>query len=394
MNADLSDASSDSTDDLKSILRRTSEIPDDYSIDDLLASRERDVRLHLGYPSAVASASSLPDFQLDFRPPLELVPLVAHDANIFDVSRIKSLPNSFAFFDDPKRPDFPDIPAWQLQSLELFPASPNSSVLFSLIQTFIHTNSRKASTLIVRYASQLPDESIDFEIWLSFLLCASRTSPSLIASLLAAADFRKFAIQPDDAMHRASDLICLHFAAMLVPTVCRCQAFGGAVANLRRLLVDVDGDDDFLVGVADRCCHIGLAVPIQSLSLWVSFFPAVGCGLRLVYIVASRLSIALLGTDVPGVPTAAEFINALGGIRGACESTKEADLLVAAAVVALTERAAAAAVQLRIYGGEDIRAIARCLTVSFSNSDVGVMTILKEQLHATRAQVEMLSQAE
>jgi hypothetical protein len=106
------------------------------------------------------------------------------------------------------------------------------------------------------------------------------------------------------------------------------------------------------------------------------------------------MCIALLGTDVPTVPTAAKFIDALGGIRAACEFTKEADLLVAAAVVALTERVAATAAQLRIYSGEDLRAIAQCLRVSFSNSDVGVMTILKEQLHATRAQVEMLSQAE
>jgi hypothetical protein len=90
----------------------------------------------------------------------------------------------------------------------------------------------------------------------------------------------------------------------------------------------------------------------------------------------------------------AEFVGALVNVKELCQADDDAALVKASAVVALAEKGIAAAVRLRIADKQTIKHLARALKFTFPQSDLGVMTALKEQVHVTRAQIEMLEQAE
>lgn len=386
---------SDESDDLRSVIQgKRTTLPDDCTIDSLLASRERDILFRPLVPSPTTSSPEGPGFVA----PTDVVPLLSRDGSIFELSaamfpmQVLSLLSSRAL---PDRPQFARLPDWKRQALELFPDSVSCipSILFSMIEEYIATGGKDSPTVLIRYALRFARNSVDYSTWLSFALEAIGSNLRCLTALLAIGNYETFAFESDDRRSDArSDIVLLHFAAILCPTISECPEYGMAVRQLRASLLAADFLSDDIVGaVAERCCQLTAAVPVQNLSLWISMFPLEGWGAELLFRVATRVCMQLM--ELPGGGSIGDFIDALANVKTLCESPRDADLVKASAVLALAEKVLIAGMKLKRIDKKLMKVMAKNLKFSLTASDMSMLTALKEQVHVTRTQVEMLCQS-
>jgi hypothetical protein len=202
-----------------------------------------------------------------------------------------------------------------------------------------------------------------------------------------------FAFESEDRRSDArSDILLLHFAAILCPTISEHPEYGMAVRQLRASLLAPDFlCDDAVAEVAEKCCQLAVTVPVQNLSLWISMFPLEGWGAELLFRVAMSVCMHLM--EQPGGGSIEDFVDALGNVKTLCESPSDADLVKASAVLALAEKVLITGMKLKRVDKKLMKVMAKNLKFSFTASDMSVLTALKEQVHVTRTQVEMLCQS-
>jgi hypothetical protein len=164
---------------------------------------------------------------------------------------------------------------------------------------------------------------------------------------------------------------------------------------LRCLLVDFeDVKDEEIASLAVQCSEVALELPLQSIAVWIAAFVMDGYGAKLFYAIGTMVCLMLLEAQVEGLPTMDQFEGSLIGLRKLCGSPHNVDLLRASAVIALVEKVAAAAIRLEIVDSTAIERMAHHLKGAFTGTDVSDMTVLKEQFHVTRVQLEMLAQSD
>jgi hypothetical protein len=390
--ADLcnSDASSDSDPEFSAILRGTTRVlTEDYSIDSLLATREKDLSIR---PRPLESpAPSLTTPSSGFVCPIHFRPFVNRDITIFS-------PADFRFpvslLDKIQRPtisipDFPPLLEWQRLALETCPEflPPKSDFLFASFTFCVQSGSSLLAEKVASYASTFPARSIPFDIWLTILLTALPTNTQLAAIILATARADVFQFQsPEYEQTAFRELFLLYFGLIVNPE--------GVVAvrSFRRFLNDWNGvDDDTIVWLVEQCCNMALELPLQSLACWFGVFPMAGCGTKFLYGFGTRICQILFRGNADGIPAMGEFAGMMSHLRILCASGIDDDFLKASAALTAIEKVVIAAIRLRIVDRQTIYEIARSLKFSFSSSDISDMTNLKEQFHVTRAQLELLS---
>ena len=84
----------------------------------------------------------------------------------------------------------------------------------------------------------------------------------------------------------------------------------------------------------------------------------------------------------------------LQNIKTMCESHSKEDLLKVSVLLALTERVIVASFKKKDINIQIIEHISRSLRLILQNSAINEMTLLKEQIHITRTQAELINQSE
>jgi hypothetical protein len=394
-------SASASDDDLPSIFRPTgtNSVPADCSIDQLLKSRQNEIarvpgiRRLLESPELSDDEPEIPQFQ----DPIDLTPTLSRDASIFDFTESCFQTSVLELIHPPsnyERPACPRLPSWQLKTVELYPdqAPHSASILLSLLQEVFITRSRPLRHTIVNYARSLPRHSVSFSIWISLVVESINADPMRLICLLAIAAFDLFQYESDpDIAYR--DIIVLYFAAILCPQVSTRSTFHLAVRQLRDNLTSEVLTDDAISNLISDCSELVFDAATENISLLLSVFPLDGKGAQIMFAIGGRLALNLLGAEPPSRPTFEEFTVVLADIKKLIQSSDDADLMKFGVVLALTEKIVVAGMRLKVVNRRGLEQIAKDLKFSFASSDAGEMTTLKEQVHVTRMQIEMLLQS-
>lgn len=363
---------------------------DDFSIENLLETRERETTTD----TQNYSSDEIPD--IGFEAPIELGELVTQDPCVFELSQGNVPFRVFTVIDHPEPPVpvcFPKLKMWQWRSLKTNPdmIESSSTLLFSLIQELILVHSDEIGCILLQYCENLPIGSISYSNWFNCVREAMFSSPDALPYLLALSEFSNFCFtSSEEDENSVSEIILLHFSVLLCPTISESPRYAHALKALRSNLKSVSLDER--PEIVMDCYSLALDVPVKNLSLIASLWPLDGIGSKICVEVASRLCCYLLDAEVPDVVDLHYTADVLKDLGKLCESMDEDDLIKASAVIALVERIVVAAIHQKMVDRPLIRRFADCLKFSFPNTDISVLTRLKEQVHVTRLQIGFLYQ--
>lgn len=366
---------------------------DDFSLESLLEAREQEV--------ITENQSSSDEIQdVVFEAPLELPELVTPDPCVFELSQGNVPFRVLSVIDHPEPPVpvcFPRLKMWQWKALKTNPdmIEPSSTLLFSLIQELILVHSPEIGRVLIEYCENLPTASISYSDWFNCVREAMFSAPDVLPYLLALSDFNNFVFaSPEEEESSVSEIILLHFSVMLCPTISEGPNYTHALKALRSNLksASLESDSNSVPGIVLDCYSLALDVPIKNLSLIASLWPLDGIGSKVCVEVASRLCYYLLDAEVPDIIDLEHVATTLKHVGKISESMHEEDLIKASAVVALTEKIVVAGMLQKMIERPVIRKFADSLKFSFANTDVTVLTRLKEQVHITRMQIGLLLQ--
>jgi len=396
----ISETSSDSDDDLRAIINgKKADVPEDCTLDSLLATRETDIFIH--HPVVESPDESSDDAQSDFVPPVTIGPMLSRDASIFDLPEGAFPMIVLSFLADCQPPDPPSyakLPEWTRKFIEvstdLYPKS--ADTLFALISELIETESPELQSLLIRYGAQFPSQSIPYRIWHSFALKAINKNICSLVGLLSVANYDSFSFKTESDQRMArTDLILLHLSSIFCPKISMHSDYSHVIPQLVNFLKRDIFDDEIWIGeVTTKFCNLATEIRIRNWSLWISMFPLEGFGSRFLLETGTRLCLWLFDSTLRDSVSIPEFVEALDRIKGLCESSDNEDLEKASAALALAEKVLIAAIRLRQVDKKTVKIMAKKLKFSFAVSDMSMMTALKEQVHVTRTQVENLSQSD
>jgi hypothetical protein len=285
-------------------------------------------------------------------------------------------------------PDFPPLLEWQRIALEIHPRclAPNSDLLFAAFTFCGASESPLFEEKVASYAGTFPARSVPYNQWLVVLLRTLPANARLAAVILSTVRWDMFQFESRELEQTAfRDLVLLYFGVMLRGPL--------ATRSLRKLLIDWNEvEDEAIVWLAEQCCDVALELPLQSVALWIGAFPMDGCGAKILYGLGTRFCQMLLGLNPDGIPAMEQFAGSLSQLKVLCEAGNDGNFLKASALLAVIEKVVVVSIRLRMVNRRTIQAIVGKLKFSFSHSDIGHMTRLKEQLHVTRTQIEMLSE--
>jgi hypothetical protein len=388
-----SSSSSEDESFLRAIRGTSRAITFEYTLESLVAAREQE-------PPIPRCTPEVPPAQPpEFVPPSEITALLCRDGFVFDLAT-----NTFSrlvidFLPDPPLPSLPQSPPlsdWQLKALQLCPEQfpPSPPLLYSLMLKILDPSfTRLLGSSLVRSAKVFNSVSIDFSIWLSIIQNAINVNIESLVYLLALFIPEQFIVPKGS--NPAITVILLHFASLLCPTIAEHPEYCLSFVGLRSSLESAEFLNEGMISdLSSRCCNLGLSVPAPNLSFWISSFPLSGFGAQLFFPTGSRLVLGLMEMNIPEVLTIEKFLQALENLRKQCKSREDVLVARVSAVRAIGEKVLVSADKLGLANTTVLKQAVRHLNFAFPGSDISVMTELKEQLHVTRVQIEILDASE
>jgi hypothetical protein len=367
----------------------------DYSIDTLLDRRQIDL-----YPLGISLpiATNFPDAP-SYKPPMTFESFECPNPSVFDPLECRfqsEIIDLIHFSRDFTLPSIARPFPWQLTALnffpELVPLCP--AFLYSLIQEAFLLDSRDLEKSIIHYVYLLPAHSIDYDIWIHFVLRALEKDISKLPLLLSISNISIFNFSsPEQLRISAVEIVLLSVGAILCPPISNRPDFHLVLRTLRVNLASDVFDEAEIAAVIHRSCEIVFRAPIQAVSYFVSLFPLEGLGVRVMFTVGIALLQVWMGLE-QSPPALEDFVNSLGCVRALADSTDEHELLKLSAVLALTEKIIFAAAKGKIADYRSVKIAEGHLRFAVRYPDATALTALKEQLHVTRVQLELLMQSE
>ena len=390
------ESSSENESELATMLRpQTLGGNEDFSIDGLLAARDHDATV----PSAAVPVNDDDSPVSEFHAPIEFNAFESRDASVFDFSQGNLPFRVFGVIDREGPPEpicFPRMKEWQWKALktDMAHVEVSSTLLFSMIQELVFVRSFDIGRMIIKFAEIMPKHSISYSIWFRCVKEAMFSAIDVVGFILGLSFFENFSFdeEEDDDVAKM-EIIMLHFSVLLCPPATESPAAVYAYRALRSNLMTSGFNDAQAKNLADECYALTLDVPVRNLSLLASMLPLDGIGAQIMFVTAIKLCYDLMKLDVPSNVTFDGLVKVIGHLKQLCQSSDDDDLFAASAIMALSERAFLAGIKLKIVTKEAAQIFAETLKFSFSNSDAAVLTELKEQVHVTRTQVDMLIHA-
>lgn len=288
---------------------------------------------------------------------------------------------------------------WQMHALLLMPqfVDPNEKTLFSLIREMIDQQSSTLGESIYQYLKKFGDNSITYSWWYQMV---KETADSYIVGmiyLLSIDDYTKFAFSSTDEKSQVpSELILLHLSAILCKDIAEHLKFHYCLDALRSLLKQFEHlicNDNF-VDLYTNCYLFSIECGVDTTALLISFFPLDGLGCELMYQVMMRLTLVYMRISNIPEEISLDFLSeSMVSLKRMCESMNKDDPLYVSACVTLIEKIVVIAIKKKRVTTETLGQISKRFKFSINSSNPGDMTELKEQIHVTRTQLDALIQS-
>ena len=278
---------------------------------------------------------------------------------------------------------------WNLIKYQPDLVMPSQTLLFSLVQQLIVTGNTEIGEYILDYSLKFPFESIEFKIWIDYLKEAIISAQAISCYIIAIARPRIF-ISVDHSVDKSRNLqlILIFIASLLTPQTSTPNAFNRVVKNLRDLLRSVILDADDYSFIITKSLEMSHDQPFSNVSFLVSLFPLDLNGAAILGPFAANYALALLKSEAEGIEGLCTTIHLL---KNLCNSADSDDLVVASAVLALTERSITCALKFKLIDESHLNMLLDGLQFNFVNilGQEAFMIKIREQLHMTRAQIEL-----
>ena len=392
----LSESDDDSSDIFGIEIKPKEEVSNDFSIDTLLLERKKDSDMNKSNSKSEISEETEdeePQFVLSLD---DIDPIIPRDGSTFNFSQGNFPFRIFDLLDCPSIAQshcIPRLKQWQLIALKHNTAlcEPAVTTFFSIIQELITTESNKIGRMLLDYAKNFPDGSINFDVWFDFVREAMHYSIQSVCYLLSLGRIGLFKFENSKEKKKAMEKIMMvNISAMICPSISENPLYGEVLSTFRDFLKNSQFSSKQVNKFIKICYDLFFDVPSENISLIVSMFPIEGIGIQIIHKLAIKFGIFLLGCNNENhyEPTINDFAQALRSLKQLCHSEDHKDLNKASGILALSERAVLTGIKLKIVNKQLLDEIIQKLKFSIYCSEPGNLTNLKEQIHVTRSQLE------
>lgn len=362
-------------------------IPDEFSIDQLLLTREQDVLF--------SQQNETSDAEEDEQPALvELEP----NKSIMEYSQGNFPMRVFDEISSDSANIVRCVPMlkqweWTMFKYNIEDILTSTTTFLSLIQQLIIIPSDEVGHVIIKCIKALPKNSIPYQHWYEFMKEGVHTSIQSAVYLLSVSSFDMFIFETQEQERNAHiDIILLHAAAILCPLVSEHPAYGNALKALKYNLCQEElFDSDDIQRISSFISDAAMDVPVGNLKLFTTMWPFDGIGKSIMYH-AGLMTCCLLAsvTDV-GFDS---LIASIKCIKKICDHT-ESYMDRPSVILGLAEKVVIAGVKLEQIDQEMMKSVILSLKFTVSgtlNDQMLQPAFIKEQIHVTRSHLENISQ--
>lgn len=366
-------------------------IPDEFSIDQLLATREQDVTFSQPHETeSVSEDECLEEVQPESPPEVKHhefspgnFPMTVFDEILHSQHVIRCVPM---------------LKQWEWIAFQYNHDAILSStkIFFSLIQQLILNPCDEIGHVILQCIRELPKKSIPYRDWFYFVKEGIHSSIQSAVYLLALS-FDTFYFKDEEEEREAPiEISLLHAASMLCPVISEHPAYGAALKALGAILVRSDRFDDFAISrISSFIVSAAGDVPVRNIALFTSLWPFSGVGTTIMY--RAGLGICChLAYDAKGDLSIGDLITAIKCIKRICDRDMESDMYLPSVILGLAEKVVIAGLKLELINEEIMQEIILSLKFSVSgtlNDQFLQPALIKEQIHVTRTHIESVCQA-
>ncbi|OHS95808.1 hypothetical protein TRFO_38055 [Tritrichomonas foetus] len=391
---------SESEDDKKEMSKsQNAELPTELSIDCLLLSRKNQPRVHRSLSFPASAEEDKEEGEKLFQEPMELGVYKLLDGNIFK-SRDYHFSDRFFEILHIEIPDEilspcelpPGLKATIQYHPDLLNITPN--YLFAYAHYITVNNILDSDLILYRLSQILEPSSLSYKLWREYFVYALKNSYNAVFSLFSICNFFLFKFDSEEDSDRARyEVYLLYFSMISCTDFIHHRQFSSILHQIRSCLIDADFDQSQVNYVVGIMCDIAFEVPIEMIASIVSYFPLDGVGSILINHFSIKMIFSFFGLDDPDL-NIDNLAQEIYRIKAFCESEDEELLKTASAVLALSERALISSFRLTHVKGTTVSQMIHALRFSLQNTDPGMLTLLKEQIHFTRTQFETLIQSD
>lgn len=401
--SDESEDESEITNFLKQCMGKTEKIPSDFTIDELLKQRKNEM---VNIPNEERNAEESEEENQEEKQMLkEFEKLKQSDVQDVDATIFGENENSV-------KQDMILEKIWnerynilsklepidndKLMVFELFPnlIEANEDFFWKCLYTLIINKKELKGNNIFSFIKAQSDFNISYETWKEFLLYSLMHYNDISYDLISIFNYNLFSYNsPEERTESFLFLVSLYCSLLFSCTFINHQKFPMVSKKLKELFQD----DNYTLSseniqlLCDSIFHLYKELPPQSITGFCLYFPIYSFGL----IIITKLSMMIFSHFLNGrIDHLVQIGDNLSSIKGMCESHSKEELLKVSAFLALTERVIVASIQTKDADFHTIEHISRSLRFILQNSAINEMTLLKEQIHITRTQSELLSQSE
>jgi len=364
-------------------------IPEEFSLDRLLEDKEQEILQMKQISSFGSDNTSDNDLPNSFNCAIE------RDGSVFSLKEAYYPARVFEFISNRnnyKLHCIPSIENYQWIIVSNFPeiTKPSQTILFSLCQEMILANSEEIGRVIYQFSRTFPNNSLNYQVWFDFLIESIVSSPNLSDYILSLASISIFFFNDDIDMKQVYyDLFLLFFSSLLCGNNRSGIPHSIVVVQFYEFLSNTEFDDQDILFLVDKCKQLVNDLPISSISNFVSNFPMVKDGYRFLYTLSFELLQQLIGDSLDGFSA---LPLSLIKIRTLCNSYFHEDLVKASAALIIVEKIIHSSLKLDQIDVTVINGVSEALKfqISNSNKEPGTLLSLKEQIHITRTQCEII----
>lgn len=282
-------------------------------------------------------------------------------------------------------------PQWMMMLNCLDFVEPSQTLLFSLFQELIRKRQQYIGDIILKYASNFPQNSINYTIWFDFLKEAAISCEQLSVYLLALAKPHIFMENSDyHSNSRNAELAILFIASLITPQTMFCKPFLEILSNFTTFMQITDFSQDEIDFIVNSTVELLHDQPIASISYLISYFPFTQNTCVILGQISTILALQYLGFSEN---FDLHFLcSNIGKIKSLCDSFSNDEIIQASAVLALAERAISCGIVKKSIFQEDLQIFIEGLQFNISNPNFHetLMIRIREQLHITRTQAELI----
>lgn len=289
------------------------------------------------------------------------------------------------------------IPSYMIKCIQNYPSQfPASPDFFLAYSYYIASNNILDTNLVLlKYSQLLPEYSINYKLWLNCLIYSIKHSLNAVFSLFSVCNFYLFKFESQEQADNARIEIFLLFFAMICTTdIIEHKQFSLILHQIRSCFIKTDFDSSQINYIVKIMCDMFFKIPIEMISSIASYYPVDGIGAILLHNFSIKIIFRFFDIEITEDDKSLNIeslSNEIYRVHILCNSDDNEDLKKASAVIALTERALVSALRFTVVPNEIIMKIIKSLQFTIKKSSIGLLTLLKEQIHFTRSQLEMFS---